>query len=118
MSLGESAAFATCGDYLAPMRGHDEAVPGLQGLPMNGDPGNSSDHAPAAPCRGPHCRSNNKVPFAPSAPTVKIVAEQWAVDFVCPADDRTPAASPLDGEADLCGSQYLSEPPLRPPRAA
>ena len=116
LALGESAAFATCGDYLAPMAGHDDASGGAQRAQLDGVLAPSSDRTPSAPCRGPHCRSNNKVPLAPTSPTIKIVVERWCIDRVFPLDWKASAA-PLHIAAEHGRSLYLSEPPLRPPRA-
>jgi hypothetical protein len=73
------------------------------------------EHKPSAPCRGPHCRSDNRIPDAP-VPTLKIVVPQWAVCLVHETHLRRPVG-PLPDEAELSRSQYHSDPPLRPPRA-
>lgn len=72
-------------------------------------------HAPSTPCHGPNCHSDNKFPTAPM-PTVKIVVPQWAVSLVHHTHLRCPVGL-LPDDADLSRSQYLSDPPLRPPRS-
>ena len=108
--LTASSAHATCGDYLATAGGMDEDTFASHAMAEH-DPG----QAPSAPCRGPHCRSDNPVP-APPVPTLRIVVPQWAVHLIHETHLRRPVG-PLPHEADLCRSQYHSDPPLRPPRA-
>jgi len=105
--LAPSAARATCGDYLASTDGSMSADRDMSG--------HTPGHNPSAPCHGPNCRSDNKLPVAP-APTVKIVVPQWAVCLLHSTQLRRPIG-PQPEDADLCRSQYLSDPPLRPPRS-
>jgi hypothetical protein len=109
--LTASSAHATCGDYLAPAGGMDAHMSARHPMPEH-TPGQT----PSAPCRGPHCRSDNRTPVPP-VPALKIVVPQWAVHLIQHTQLRRPVG-PLPDEADLCRSQYQSDPPLRPPRAA
>lgn len=107
--LMASSAHATCGDYLD-AREDIGSTSARQPMPDHGP-----RPLPSAPCRGPNCRSENKLPAAP-ANTLPLVDPPWAAQLYV-REHQAPSVGRHRGECDLCRSQYQSDPPLRPPRA-
>lgn len=108
-----SAAEASCGDYL--VHGPRSVIDPWQSAdPAVAEPAPADGLPIKPPCRGPHCRSQQRTPAAP-APLVEIVVEQWASLLADLAHDGT-AGRTLDMGTDAVLGIGSREPLTPPPR--